>query len=164
MFRIVNSSHSASHIPSRSIGKGNDQVRFELSVYALAPTIQIIAPWRDGPFTERFKGRNDLLKYAAENNIQVEATTAKPWSMDENLFHCSYEAGVLENAARPYPAGMCKLTKAVRDTPDEPQLVDIYFKSGAPGIYLFIYLFLCFCDSVFKRDLILFDSIRFDMI
>ncbi len=75
-------------------GKGNDQVRFELAFHALQPGIKVIAPWRDPVFYERFKGRNDLLDYAAQTGIPVSSTKSKPWSMDENLAHCSYEAGV----------------------------------------------------------------------
>ena len=80
-------------------GKGNDQVRFELGFYALQPTIKVIAPWRIPEFYERFKGRNDLLEYAAQQGIPVTSTKSKPWSMDENLAHCSYEAGILEDPA-----------------------------------------------------------------
>ncbi|KAG9876151.1 argininosuccinate synthase, partial [Aureobasidium melanogenum] len=78
-------------------GKGNDQVRFELAFYALQPTIQVIAPWRDPVFYNRFKGRQDLLDYAEQSGIPVTSTKSKPWSMDENLAHCSYEAGILED-------------------------------------------------------------------
>ncbi|KAG9956345.1 argininosuccinate synthase, partial [Aureobasidium melanogenum] len=66
-------------------GKGNDQVRFELAFYALQPTIQVIAPWRDPVFYNRFKGRQDLLDYAEQSGIPVTSTKSKPWSMDENL-------------------------------------------------------------------------------
>lgn len=72
-------------------GKGNDQVRFELAFYALQPSIKVIAPWRMPVFYERFAGRNDLLDYAAKSGIPVSSTKSKPWSMDENLAHCSYE-------------------------------------------------------------------------
>lgn len=74
-------------------GKGNDQVRFELAFYTLQPSIKVIAPWRLPEFCERFKGRQDLLDYAEKHDIPVTSTKAKPWSMDANLAHCSYEAG-----------------------------------------------------------------------
>jgi argininosuccinate synthase len=75
-------------------GKGNDQVRFELAFYTLQPSIKVIAPWRLPEFCDRFKGRQDLLDYAEKHNIPVTSTKAKPWSMDANLAHCSYEAGM----------------------------------------------------------------------
>lgn len=74
-------------------GKGNDQVRFELAFYTLQPSIKVIAPWRLPEFCDRFKGRQDLLDYAEKHGIPVTSTKAKPWSMDANLAHCSYEAG-----------------------------------------------------------------------
>ncbi|KAL8811452.1 MAG: hypothetical protein Q9223_007528 [Gallowayella weberi] len=74
-------------------GKGNDQVRFELAFYALQPDIVVIAPWRDPEFYDRLPGRDALLDYAAKKGIPVSSTKAKPWSMDENLAHCSYEGG-----------------------------------------------------------------------
>jgi len=81
-------------------GKGNDQVRFELAFKALNPSLQIIAPWRLSEFCNRFHGRQDLLKFAAENNVPVSSSPKAPWSMDENLVHCSYEAGILEDPGR----------------------------------------------------------------
>lgn len=92
-------------------GKGNDQVRFELAFYALQPKIQVIAPWRMPEFYERFKGRNDLLEFAAEKGIPVTSTKSAPWSMDENLAHCSYEAGILEDPDVTPPTEMCKSTQ-----------------------------------------------------
>ena len=76
--------------------QGNDQVRFELSIAALAPDIKIIAPWRDEEFCSKFAGRNDLFNFAEENNIPLPVTKSCPWSMDANLMHISYEAGILE--------------------------------------------------------------------
>ena len=80
-------------------GKGNDQVRFELAFKALNPSLQVIAPWRMSEFCNRFQGRKDLLQFAAENNIPISSSPKAPWSMDENLAHCSYEAGILEDPA-----------------------------------------------------------------
>ncbi|NXE46275.1 ASSY synthase, partial [Casuarius casuarius] len=78
-------------------GKGNDQVRFELSCYALCPGIKVIAPWRLPEFYRRFPGRRELMDYAEKHGIPVPVTPKAPWSMDENLMHISYEAGILEN-------------------------------------------------------------------
>jgi argininosuccinate synthase len=87
-------------------GKGNDQVRFELAFLTINPKIKIIAPWRMPEFFERFQGRNDLLSFAAETNIPVTSTKAKPYSMDDNLAHCSYESGQLEDPSQPPPNDM----------------------------------------------------------
>ena len=113
-------------------GKGNDQVRFELGFYALQPSIKVIAPWRIPEFYERFKGRNDLLDYAAKMGIPVTSTKSKPWSMDENLAHCSYEAGILEDPDTAPPKDMWKLTVDPIDAPNEPEDVTIDFEKGLP--------------------------------
>ncbi|KIW12817.1 argininosuccinate synthase [Exophiala spinifera] len=114
-------------------GKGNDQVRFELAFYALQPKIQVIAPWRIPEFYERFKGRNDLLEYAAQQGIPVSQSKAKPWSMDENLAHCSYEAGILEDPNTAPPQDLWKLTAdPITAAPNEPEDVVIEFEKGLP--------------------------------
>ncbi|QSZ28536.1 hypothetical protein DSL72_003034 [Monilinia vaccinii-corymbosi] len=113
-------------------GKGNDQVRFELAFYALQPTIKVIAPWRLPEFYERFAGRNDLLEYAAKAGIPVSSTKAKPWSMDENLAHCSYEAGILEDPDVTPPADMWKLTVDPLKAPDQPEDFTLVFDKGLP--------------------------------
>jgi argininosuccinate synthase len=113
-------------------GKGNDQVRFELAFYALEPTIKVIAPWRDPVFYERFVGRNDLLEYAAEKGIPVTSTKSKPWSMDENLAHCSYEAGILEDPDTTPPTDMWKLTVDPLTAPDQPEDFTVSFEKGVP--------------------------------
>jgi argininosuccinate synthase len=113
-------------------GKGNDQVRFELAFYALQPDIQVIAPWRIPEFYETFKGRNDLLDFAAKKGIPVTSTKSAPWSMDENLAHCSYEAGILEDPDVEPPAEMWKLTQSPFDAPNEPEDVVIEFRKGLP--------------------------------
>jgi argininosuccinate synthase len=114
-------------------GKGNDQVRFELAFYALQPTIQVIAPWRIPEFYERFKGRNDLLDFAASKGIPVTSTKAAPWSMDENLAHCSYEAGILEDPDVTPPTEMWKLTAdPITSAPNEPEDITIDFAAGIP--------------------------------
>lgn len=113
-------------------GKGNDQVRFELAFYGLKSDIKVIAPWRLPEFYNRFAGRAALLQYAAEKNIPVAQTAAKPWSTDENLFHISYEAGILEDPATCPPADMWKLTANPEDAPTEPDRITIEFKTGLP--------------------------------
>jgi argininosuccinate synthase len=89
-------------------GKGNDQVRFELTYYALEPDIKVVAPWREW----EFKGRSDLIAYAEEHSIPVTATHAKPYSTDRNLMHVSYEGGILEDPWMEAPADIYQLTKA----------------------------------------------------
>lgn len=113
-------------------GKGNDQVRFELAFYGLKPDIKVIAPWRLPEFYNRFAGRAALLQYAAEQNIPVAQTAAKPWSTDENLFHISYEAGILEDPAVCPPSDMWKLTANPEEAPNEPDRIAIEFKAGLP--------------------------------
>ncbi len=113
-------------------GKGNDQVRFELAFYAIQPSIKIIAPWRESRFFNRFKGRNDLLDYAAETGIPVTSTKAKPWSMDANLAHCSYEAGILEDPNQTPPNDMWTMTDDPLKAPNEPADITISFQKGIP--------------------------------
>ena len=113
-------------------GKGNDQVRFELAFYALQPSIKVIAPWRDPVFYNRFKGRNDLLDYAAKAGIPTTQSKAKPWSMDENLAHCSYEAGILEDPDTTAPEDMWKLTVDPTKAPNTPEDFTIFFTKGLP--------------------------------
>ncbi|KAI9728696.1 MAG: argininosuccinate synthetase [Chrysothrix sp. TS-e1954] len=114
-------------------GKGNDQVRFELAFYALQPGIKVIAPWRDPEFYNRFAGRQALLDYAAKSGIPVTSTKSKPWSMDENLAHCSYEAGILEDPDTTPPADMFKLTQDPLKAPDQPEDFTVEFKAGLPS-------------------------------
>ncbi|KAI9866239.1 MAG: Adenylosuccinate synthetase [Trichoglossum hirsutum] len=112
--------------------KGNDQLRFELAFYAIQPSIKIIAPWRESRFIGRFKGRNDLLCFAAETGIPVTSTKAKPWSMDENLAHCSYEAGILEDPNQTPPDDMWIMTDDPLKAPNEPTDITINFQKGIP--------------------------------
>ncbi|KAI4220958.1 MAG: hypothetical protein LQ349_007965 [Xanthoria aureola] len=115
-------------------GKGNDQVRFELAFQALQPGIKIIAPWRDSAFLKKFAGgRNSLLEYASQQGIPVTSTKSKPWSMDENLAHCSYEAGILEDPNTTPPADMWKLTVDPKKAPDEEELFTVEFTKGIPS-------------------------------
>ncbi|PNP54990.1 hypothetical protein THARTR1_04679 [Trichoderma harzianum] len=111
-------------------GKGNDQIRFELAFHALNPNFEVIAPWRLPAFIERFKGRNDLLKFAAENGIPVSSTPKAPWSMDENIVHISYEAGILEDPDTTPPKELWLRTIDPRDAADEPVEFSIHFDKG----------------------------------
>jgi argininosuccinate synthase len=113
-------------------GKGNDQVRFELCYYALKPDIKVIAPWKEPEFLATFKGRTDLLKYAAEKNIPVKASLAKPYSEDENLMHISHEAGILEDPMFAMHKSMLVKMVAPQDAPDRETRVVITFKDGIP--------------------------------
>ncbi|PWN50562.1 putative ARG1-argininosuccinate synthetase [Violaceomyces palustris] len=113
-------------------GKGNDQVRFELAFYGLKPDIKVIAPWRNPEFYNRFAGRSALLQYAESKGIAVTQTKAKPWSTDENLFHISYEAGILEDPNTTPPDDMWKLTKSPAAAPDTPEKISIEFQRGIP--------------------------------
>jgi len=109
-------------------GKGNDQVRFELTVMALNPRLYIIAPWREWTI----RGRSDALDYAAEYNVPVKATAERIYSQDRNLWHLSNEGGPLEDPWNEPPADMFEWTTAPEDAPDEPEYVEIYFRRGLP--------------------------------
>ncbi|MDC0144615.1 argininosuccinate synthase [Verrucomicrobia bacterium] len=115
-------------------GKGNDQVRFELTTAALAPDLDTIAPWRMGDFRAEFPGRKEMVAYCRKHKIDVEASAKKPYSMDRNLLHISYEAGILEDiefdAFAPKNKGMFKLSVAPEEAPDKPEHVTLDFKKG----------------------------------
>jgi argininosuccinate synthase len=118
----------AEAISHGATGKGNDQVRFEISAYALNPEIKVIAPWREwGP-----AGRKELMEFATKHDIPVPVTAAKPYSMDANLLHISFEGGILEDPWAEPPNDMFKLTQNVEDTPDVPEYVEIEFVGGDP--------------------------------
>jgi argininosuccinate synthase len=115
-------------------GKGNDQVRFELTAAALAPGLQVIAPWRDASFRAQFPGRAEMIQYCADKKIPVEASAKKPYSMDRNLLHISFEAGILEDpwldASARELKGMYKLSVAPEDAPNRPEYVTLDFVKG----------------------------------
>jgi argininosuccinate synthase len=113
-------------------GKGNDQVRFELGIMQLLPGTEIISPWKDPEFLKQFKGRSDLIKFAAENGIQVESTLEKPYSMDDNLMHISYEGGKLEDPKYTPSEDMFKWTAHPKAAPDKETKIILDFKSGIP--------------------------------
>jgi len=109
-------------------GKGNDQVRFELTFKALNPKLRVIAPWREW----EIRSREDALAYAEAHNIPVSQTTRSIYSRDRNLWHISHEGGVLEDPWQEPPADMFVLTTAPEDAPDEPEYVEIDFRQGVP--------------------------------
>ena len=111
-------------------GKGNDQVRFELTFARLGPELKVIAPWRVPQWP--FKGRADMIAYAASKNIPVPVTAEKPYSMDRNLVHISYEGGILEDPWREPYNDMFRLTVAPEQAPDQPEYVEIEYASGDP--------------------------------
>lgn len=113
-------------------GKGNDQVRFELAWMKFMPDVQIISPWKDKEFLKQFKGRNDLLEYAEKEGIPVSASNEKPYSIDENLMHTSYESGILENTANQPDQKMFKVTKSPKEAPDKETKICIEFEKGIP--------------------------------
>jgi len=113
-------------------GKGNDQVRFELAYLTLAPEMKIYAPWKDKEFLYKFKGRDDLIEYAKQNNIPVKSTKDDPWSTDENLMHISYEAGILEDPMKEPLERMFQMTVSPEDAPDKETRIEIDFNDGVP--------------------------------
>uniref|UniRef100_A0A8B9EW41 argininosuccinate synthase n=1 Tax=Anser cygnoides TaxID=8845 RepID=A0A8B9EW41_ANSCY len=112
--------------------QGNDQVRFELTCYALCPSIKVVAPWRLPEFYQRFPGRRELMDYAQKHGIPVPVTPQTPWSMDENLMHISYEAGILENPKNQAPPGLYTKTCDPATSPDTPDVLEIEFEKGVP--------------------------------
>jgi argininosuccinate synthase len=124
----------ATAIAHGATGKGNDQVRFELTAAALAPEIEIIAPWRDERFRTAFPGRAEMIQYCADKNIPVQASAKKPYSSDRNLLHISFEAGILEDpwfdAFAPSNKDMFTLSVAPEDAPDKAEYVTLEFVKG----------------------------------
>ena len=109
-------------------GKGNDQVRFELTYAALAPDLQVIAPWREWSF----QGREELIAYVKANDIPIQATLEKPYSTDRNLWHCSHEGGILEDPSVEAPEHIFVMTRNPLEAPDRPVTVQIGFDAGTP--------------------------------
>ena len=113
-------------------GKGNDQVRFELSAYALDSKIKIIAPWREEDFFSLIKGREEAIEYAKKHKIPIKATTKKPWSSDENILHISYEAGLLEDPNHQAPEDMYEWTRSPKKALDKSEIIELSFNKGIP--------------------------------
>ncbi|MFZ3374792.1 MAG: argininosuccinate synthase [Chthoniobacterales bacterium] len=124
----------ADAIAHGATGKGNDQVRFELAAAALAPELRVIAPWREERFRKQFPGRTEMIAFAKANDIPVAASAEKPYSMDRNLLHISFESGVLEDpwfdSSAKEMRGMYKLSVAPEDAPNEPEYVELEFEQG----------------------------------
>jgi len=113
-------------------GKGNDQVRFEMTYLILMPDVTIISPWKDQEFLAQFKGRTDMIDYAHKHGIPITSTLKKPYSMDENILHTSYEGGILENPFQKPPEDMFQHTVSLKDSPDEETQLIIEFSRGTP--------------------------------
>jgi argininosuccinate synthase len=124
----------ADAIAHGATGKGNDQVRFELTAAALAPELPVIAPWRDPAFRAQFPGRAEMIQYCQDKKIPVQATAKKPYSMDRNLLHISFEAGILEDpwldASAPEHKTMYKLSVSPEDAPAKAEYVTLDFERG----------------------------------
>jgi len=118
----------AKYIAHGCTGKGNDQVRFELTIKALNPDIKVIAPWREW----NIKSREEAIDYAAARGIPVPVSKERPYSMDRNLWHLSHEGADLEDTWNPHPTDIYMLTTAPENAPDKPELVEIEFEKGTP--------------------------------
>ncbi len=124
----------ADAIAHGATGKGNDQVRFELAINALAPQLDVIAPWRMKEWRDQFPGRSEMIEYAEKHNIAIRQSMKKPYSMDRNLLHISYEAGMLEDtwydATTEVDREMYLLSTAPEDAPDCPEYLEMLFAKG----------------------------------
>ncbi len=123
---------STQFVSHGATGKGNDQLRFELSYYALNPDVKIISPWKEPSFLKQFEGRTDMLNYASAKGIPVKANHKKPYSEDDNLMHISHEAGVLEDPDYTPTSDMLTKMKMPMDAPDSRTSISITFKDGIP--------------------------------
>jgi len=122
--------YGATYVAHGATGKGNDQVRFELTYRALAPELKVIAPWRDPQWPIR--GRSDAMEYARQHGIPIRHTPERPWSTDRNLLHISYESGILEDPWQEPPEEMFTLTVSPEKAPDEPTYIEVEFEKGVP--------------------------------
>ena len=118
----------ADAIAHGATGKGNDQVRFEYTIKALAPQLHIIAPWR----TWEIKSRQQAIEYAKEQGIEVPVTPKSPYSRDHNIWYISHEGGVLEDPAQDKPDDLLLITNSIEHTPDTAETISIDFKKGSP--------------------------------
>ena len=118
----------AGSVAHGATGKGNDQVRFELTYYALKPDIKVIAPWREWPFDSR----RSLIEYSERQGIPVTATKEKPYSIDRNLFHISYEGGILEDPWKEPPGDMYTMITPPEKAPEKPVYIELSYKKGNP--------------------------------
>lgn len=128
----IAAAEGAQFVSHGATGKGNDQVRFELTYYAIDPEIKVIAPWRDPVFLAKFKGRTDLLEYGRLKGIPMPTGKRPPYSMDDNLMHISYESGDLEDPTVALADAAYLKTARMADWPDTPDIVRVEFKNGLP--------------------------------
>ncbi len=122
--------NKAGVISHGATGKGNDQVRFEVTAYALKPDIQIIAPWREPRFRQQFGGREAMIAYCKKHAIPVDVSVKKPYSSDRNLLHISFEGGILEDAWNEPPANMFKLSVSPEQAPNKPEYITVDYWAG----------------------------------
>ncbi len=123
---------NAAFVAHGATGKGNDQIRFELTYYALQPDIQVLAPWKMPEFLSEFKGRSDMLDFADKHQIPVTASRKKPYSEDDNLLHISHEAGILEDPSAICDEEIYSRTVSPEKAPDTAEFVNLTFKNGHP--------------------------------
>lgn len=123
---------NAQFVSHGATGKGNDQVRFELSYYALKPDIKVLAPWKMPEFLARFRGRTDMIQYAEQHGIPIKASRSKPYSEDDNLLHISHEAGILEDPNAVCGEDVYSRTATIETAPNEADIISITFKDGDP--------------------------------
>ncbi len=128
----VANEEGAAYVAHGATGKGNDQVRFELTYYALKPDVKVISPWKMQDFLDQFKGRDDLIAYAKKHGIPVSATIKKPYSEDENLMHISHEAGILEDPGHVPDESVYSRTLSALKAPDKITTLEVHFKDGTP--------------------------------
>lgn len=122
----------AEFIAHGATGKGNDQVRFELSAYALNPAIKVIAPWKNEEFLNEFQGRPDMLAYAEKYGIEIKKHAGKAYSEDDNLLHISHESGILEDPNAECPQSVYSKTVSPQEAPDKTTKIALTFKAGIP--------------------------------
>ncbi len=118
----------ADAIAHGATGKGNDQVRLEYTIKALAPHLSIIAPWRNW----EIKSRQDAINYASNHGIEIPVTPKAPYSRDHNIWYISHEGGVLEDPANEQPKDLLLMTSPIEQTPDQPDIITIDFEQGVP--------------------------------
>jgi argininosuccinate synthase len=134
--RMVEIAHAegAQAVAHGATGKGNDQVRFELTIAALAPQLDVIAPWREARFRQEFPGRAEMIAYCEAKKIPIQASAKRPYSMDRNLLHISFESGMLEDpwfdASAPENRDMYKLSVSPEEAPDRPDYLELLFEQG----------------------------------
>lgn len=123
---------NAEFVSHGATGKGNDQVRFELSYYSLKPDIKVLAPWKMPEFLARFRGRTDMIQYAEQHGIPIKASRSKPYSEDDNLLHISHEAGILEDPNAVCAEEVYSRTATIETAPNVADIISITFKDGNP--------------------------------